>query len=140
MIRQPPRSTRTDTLFPYTTLFRSNEHPEEDSLAVRARVGSVATEHLSDLVGVMSDTKLVQTVSERLQPLGTSEVDPSSGEHPIDRRVEGDELDVGQSIDELPEGNRAVIGLDRPRRPAPSTRTASGPGARSPGLLEQADV
>src|SRR3546814_4797912 len=25
MIRQPPRSTRTDTLFPYTTLFRSPE-------------------------------------------------------------------------------------------------------------------
>src|SRR3546814_13977789 len=31
MIRRPPRSTRTDTLFPYTTLFRSN------SLAVFAR-------------------------------------------------------------------------------------------------------
>src|SRR3546814_8275605 len=30
MIRRPPRSTRTDTLFPYTTLFRSNEenHPK----------------------------------------------------------------------------------------------------------------
>src|SRR3546814_6205579 len=33
MIRRPPRSTRTDTLFPYTTLFRSNEevgfrHPQ----------------------------------------------------------------------------------------------------------------
>src|SRR3546814_13238277 len=27
MIRRPPRSTRTDTLFPYTTLFRSQEHP-----------------------------------------------------------------------------------------------------------------
>src|SRR3546814_20878025 len=25
MLRRPPRSTRTDTLFPYTTLFRSNE-------------------------------------------------------------------------------------------------------------------
>src|SRR3546814_14945630 len=25
MIREPPRSTRTDTLFPYTTLFRSME-------------------------------------------------------------------------------------------------------------------
>src|SRR3546814_14555701 len=25
MIRRPPRSTRTDTLFPYTTLFRSVE-------------------------------------------------------------------------------------------------------------------
>src|SRR3546814_2093659 len=27
MIRRPPRSTRTDTLFPYTTLFRSDESP-----------------------------------------------------------------------------------------------------------------
>src|SRR3546814_15993817 len=26
MIRRPPRSTRTDTLFPYTTLFRSVGH------------------------------------------------------------------------------------------------------------------
>src|SRR3546814_1089997 len=25
MLRRPPRSTRTDTLFPYTTLFRSRE-------------------------------------------------------------------------------------------------------------------
>src|SRR3546814_1056671 len=25
MIRRPPRSTRTDTLFPYTTLFRSKD-------------------------------------------------------------------------------------------------------------------
>src|SRR3546814_3405613 len=29
MIRRPPRSTRTDTLFPYTTLFRSvDPHPK----------------------------------------------------------------------------------------------------------------
>src|SRR3546814_2803014 len=27
MIRRPPRSTRTDTLFPYTTLFRSRASP-----------------------------------------------------------------------------------------------------------------
>src|SRR3546814_21004678 len=27
MIRRPPRSTRTDTLFPYTTLFRSHADP-----------------------------------------------------------------------------------------------------------------
>src|SRR3546814_4090669 len=27
MIRRPPRSTRTDTLFPYTTLFRSERGP-----------------------------------------------------------------------------------------------------------------
>src|SRR3546814_1093815 len=28
MIRRPPRSTRTDTLFPYTTLFRSDQDAE----------------------------------------------------------------------------------------------------------------
>src|SRR3546814_13499121 len=28
MIRRPPRSTRTDTLFPYTTLFRSFEQTQ----------------------------------------------------------------------------------------------------------------
>src|SRR3546814_18438929 len=45
MIRRPPRSTRTDTLFPYTTLFRShadqpskqtmNIFPEENELEIR---------------------------------------------------------------------------------------------------------
>src|SRR3546814_12963318 len=47
MIRRPPRSTRTDTLFPYTTLFRSvqqqiscwqNEHGEQ-------RCGEHAADH-----------------------------------------------------------------------------------------------
>src|SRR3546814_12545837 len=33
MIRRPPRSTRTDTLFPYTTLFRSGV-PEADLAVV----------------------------------------------------------------------------------------------------------
>src|SRR3546814_4878516 len=32
MIRRPPRSTRTDTLFPYTTLFRSHEHARPAAL------------------------------------------------------------------------------------------------------------
>src|SRR3546814_4904818 len=30
MIRRPPRSTRTDTLFPYTTLFRSHDRIRRD--------------------------------------------------------------------------------------------------------------
>src|SRR3546814_8106861 len=30
MIRRPPRSTRTDTLFPYTTLFRSRNERQRD--------------------------------------------------------------------------------------------------------------
>src|SRR3546814_7531139 len=38
MIRRPPRSTRTDTLFPYTTLFRS---------AVRSTGGDAVGEFVS---------------------------------------------------------------------------------------------
>src|SRR3546814_14283906 len=34
MIRRPPRSTRTDTLFPYTTLFRSRKALERAGLAL----------------------------------------------------------------------------------------------------------
>src|SRR3546814_4161381 len=37
MIRRPPRSTRTDTLFPYTTLFRSPGIGERFSTDRRAR-------------------------------------------------------------------------------------------------------
>src|SRR3546814_2020048 len=33
MIRRPPRSTRTDTLFPYTTLFRSGDRVHQVGLA-----------------------------------------------------------------------------------------------------------
>src|SRR3546814_9916332 len=34
MIRRPPRSTRTDTLFPYTTLFRSVVVATQDELGI----------------------------------------------------------------------------------------------------------
>src|SRR3546814_2822361 len=45
MIRRPPRSTRTDTLFPYPTLFRSHQpHALQPALAER--------------IGAMGDTAL----------------------------------------------------------------------------------
>src|SRR3546814_1177182 len=34
MIRRPPRSTRTDTLFPYTTLFRSCNRPAQRAVEI----------------------------------------------------------------------------------------------------------
>src|SRR3546814_1508098 len=36
MRRRPPRSTRTDTLFPYTTLFRSVDHADADAVQAAA--------------------------------------------------------------------------------------------------------
>src|SRR3546814_6373560 len=44
MIRRPPRSTRTDTLFPYTTLFRSTyQAPSRASAGVASTVDDSAT-------------------------------------------------------------------------------------------------
>src|SRR3546814_15344079 len=48
MIRRPPRSTRTDTLFPYTTLFRSPRYSDENlpaNLAIVDAIGAVADAH-----------------------------------------------------------------------------------------------
>src|SRR3546814_10774645 len=39
MIRRPPRSTRTDTLFPYTTLFRSLLGKEFRALVMADHIG-----------------------------------------------------------------------------------------------------
>src|SRR3546814_4634917 len=75
MIRRPPRSTRTDTLFPYTTLFRSQDSQESwpDSvmqlhweikrllligavisvLSIKLNVPSRSEEHTSELQSLM---------------------------------------------------------------------------------------
>src|SRR3546814_9842111 len=41
MIRRPPRSTRTDTLFPYTTLFRSHPYLERARLRIECATQQV---------------------------------------------------------------------------------------------------
>src|SRR3546814_9470088 len=43
MIRQPPRSTRTDTLFPYTTLFRSDASSSSSAAPHHERMWVPAT-------------------------------------------------------------------------------------------------
>src|SRR3546814_5565534 len=40
MIRRPPRSTRTDTLFPYTTLFRSRFRTGDSAIDYVRAIGS----------------------------------------------------------------------------------------------------
>src|SRR3546814_6426704 len=51
MIRRPPRSTRTDTLFPYTTLFRSQQEPsmEEILASIRRIISEDGQEPQSDV-------------------------------------------------------------------------------------------
>src|SRR3546814_7221811 len=57
MSRRPPRSTRTDTLVPYTTLFRSSRTPEIERLRMFSRIAqAVAGDFdLSELVTMVTD-------------------------------------------------------------------------------------
>src|SRR3546814_9732343 len=54
MIRRPPRSTRTDTLFPYTTLFRSpvaaRRHLRDSGIAIEAKEGHGGRKHARSFI------------------------------------------------------------------------------------------
>src|SRR3546814_11557486 len=95
MIRLPPRSTRTDTLFPYTTLFRSRLHfrIERRGRLVEHQDGRILEEHPSD--------------GDPL-PLAAGKLDAALA----NMRVEaGPALQVGEALDEFP-GLGALRRLD----------------------------
>src|SRR3546814_1337096 len=87
MIRRPPRSTRTDTLFPYTTLFRSGQihdrHPAQGEVGHRRQqpamhdAGAVAVhggllrseEHTSELQSLMRISYAVFCLKKKKQPI-----------------------------------------------------------------------
>src|SRR3546814_12435063 len=67
MIRRPPRSTRTDTLFPYTTLFRSGQldrarRVAADAVAVALQVIGVAgIVEIIDVIAIVEDVDHIDT-------------------------------------------------------------------------------
>src|SRR3546814_14933971 len=75
MIRRPPRSTRTDTLFPYTTLFRSQGHDARIFLVPQRQIA----QHFLDIgrIGRFAD---------RAPPEGTGFHPPSNPAVEISRR------------------------------------------------------
>src|SRR3546814_18506166 len=78
MNRRPPRSTRTDTLFPYTTLFRSSRG-DSLSLTRDAQLLQLGASAANESSGI--DTARVATVSAELAN-GSYKIDPQA----IDRK------------------------------------------------------
>src|SRR3546814_5924118 len=64
IVRRPPRSTRTDTLFPYTTLCRSIEHRR----SLKGRKGQ--TLHL---VGLLGPARLLGSLPQVMDDFGFAE-------------------------------------------------------------------
>src|SRR3546814_10691572 len=112
MIRRPPRSTRTDTRFPYTTLFRSRQARQLDVLAeVTRRFITVATRQ-EQLALAREALKLAEkTVSG-----ARTRVDAAKSPH-----AELDRASIGLDRARLDE-RRAIVQLDTDRK---STRLNS---------------
>src|SRR3546814_17333676 len=70
MIRRPPRSTRTDTLFPYTTLFRSEAEAAEPGRREADLRGALANPNEENGVSTETpeDGSHAHALSENTQP------------------------------------------------------------------------
>src|SRR3546814_10545939 len=78
MIRRPPRSTPTDTLFPYTTLFRSDEHVLVDQQAAFQRRdlldgGFVLRRQADHLLGDQAVARVHVIVEPLIKALGDAQ-------------------------------------------------------------------
>src|SRR3546814_4736055 len=77
MLRRPPRSTRTDTLFPYTTLFRSRA----ERAVLHFQTALVAQEHYAVASGKIPiaapglDANIVTKLARRVHPVARSFVE-----------------------------------------------------------------
>src|SRR3546814_14443128 len=84
MIRRPPRSTRTDTLFPYTTLFRSpgtaqHQHRAGDGIPDRPQIDvrDLALEGVGD-AGIVGQRELAVlqpaiALQRQMPPVGVAQ-------------------------------------------------------------------
>src|SRR3546814_2322917 len=63
MIRRPPRSTRTDTLFPYTTLFRSRGRHQIAVVGVHRQVAQPCG-HLDPVIDIGGGVRSEEHTSE----------------------------------------------------------------------------
>src|SRR3546814_16673681 len=120
MIRRPPRSTRTDTLFPYTTLFRSDRSWHRADRAPR-RAADAGERRRAD--GAADRTRgRIQDPARGVRMLHRSR--PRGGRYALERRGDGG----GGARSSLSLGPARDLGL------APGAR-ADGPAprARQPG-------
>src|SRR3546814_6248521 len=110
MIRRPPRATRTDTLFPYTTLFRSLD------LAAPNRADRIAADEAGDDVGAAGDRRQADVVLDVA-------VDVVEALRHQRRAGRGDEPHAGEVVSGLRVEARLVQGIDvLCRRDRKSTR------------------
>src|SRR3546814_4978361 len=75
MIRRPPRSTRTDTLFPYTTLFRSVNLPRHRRPAPGNQLRQQPAQRQRQADDGRVDEEVEQEGLDRGQAVGSAQIE-----------------------------------------------------------------
>src|SRR3546814_2967380 len=91
MIRRPPRSTRTDTLFPYTTLFRSRPAPHILVITAPAHLIGGAVAALGKR-GAVAVCEIVETGRAHRRIRDAAKVDPDMAVLMPEQRREPEEM------------------------------------------------
>src|SRR3546814_2007044 len=99
MIRRPPRSTRTDTLFPYTTLFRSPQGRRRPAMNNDGRIDSPA-----------SATRSPKRPSGGDDIVGLLQHLTSQGTHLAQEQVKLVQAEVREGIEDLKAAIGAMLG------------------------------
>src|SRR3546814_11361987 len=81
MIRRPPRSTRTDTLFPYTTLFRSVGLADDEGFESQLQCGVGRAFHGSGLSRRMAKIMAVKQAGDAARDQRECEQGGGSRQH-----------------------------------------------------------
>src|SRR3546814_14899198 len=103
MIRRPPRSTRTDTLFPYTTLFRSN---------ARGSLG-IGSFPPPGPVARFSSRRARRPSGGRFRPPDPRPPDPGPGQGLRSRQLHPRQRPAGRGGSEPPRADRAPRTAER---------------------------
>src|SRR3546814_10989370 len=89
MIRRPPRTTRTDTLFPYTTLFRSEPTTALD-VTIQAQIllllAELQREFQMGLLLITHDLGVVARVADRVAVMYAGEIVEQGTAQEVDRK------------------------------------------------------
>ena len=81
-------------------------------MRTRVRRGDTS-EHLCDLWSSVTDSKLVQTTAESLQPFCANKIKASPRQDTLNRSIKGHEFEVRQALYKSHERHTAVISLER---------------------------
>src|SRR3546814_7061438 len=121
MIRRPPRSTRTDTLFPYTTLFRSLGELLNTAPQLLQRLST-----LSERLGELANDKNQESFANILNNIEATTATlarngPALERALADTRIAVQQAEIGRATSELPSLMRisyAVLCLKKKKQQA----------------------